>query len=104
MAEGYIYSKAKSGYYVSPIDSPKIYAATDTRRYSAETEGVESVVYSADFTNNAAYCVGTGRMGLVLHKEYLDQLAMAQELAHFKHIRGHGLFCDDMAIYQPYTD
>lgn len=58
----------------------------------------------ADFTNNAAFCVGTGRMGLALHKEYLDQLAMAQELAHFEHIRGHGLFCDDMAIYQPYTD
>ena len=58
----------------------------------------------ASFHNNAAYCVGTGRMGLALHKEYLDQLAMAQELAHFKHIRGHGLFCDDMAIYRPYTD
>lgn len=58
----------------------------------------------ADFTNNAAFCVGTGRMGLALHKEYLDQLNMAQELAHFEHIRGHGLFCDDMAIYQPYTD
>ena len=58
----------------------------------------------AFFTNNAAFCVGTGRMGLALHKEYLDQLNMAQELAHFQHIRGHGLFCDDMAIYQPYTD
>ena len=58
----------------------------------------------AQFANNAAFCVGTGRMGLALHKEYLDQLNMAQELAHFKHIRGHGLFCDDMAIYQPYTD
>ncbi|MBQ8556471.1 MAG: xylan 1,4-beta-xylosidase [Clostridia bacterium] len=58
----------------------------------------------ADFTNNAAFCVGTGRMGLALHKEYQDQLRMAQELCHFKHIRGHGLFCDDMAIYQPYTD
>ena len=59
---------------------------------------------SAPFTNNAAFCVGTGRMGLALHKEYLDQLAMAQELAHFRYIRGHGLFCDDMAIYQPWTD
>jgi len=58
----------------------------------------------APFANHAAYCVGTGRMGLALHKEYLDQLARAQELAHFEHIRGHGLFCDDMAIYQPYTD
>ena len=59
---------------------------------------------SALFRNNAAFCVGTGRMGLALHKEYLDQLALAQELAGFRHIRGHGLFCDDMAIYQPYPD
>nr|MBR4281717.1 xylan 1,4-beta-xylosidase [Clostridia bacterium] len=58
----------------------------------------------ATFNNNTAFCVGTGRMGLALQKEYHDQLAMAQELCHFKHIRGHGLFCDDMAIYQPYTD
>ena len=56
------------------------------------------------FNNNTAFCVGTGRMGLALQKEYHDQLAMAQELCHFKHIRGHGLFCDDMAIYQPWTD
>lgn len=54
----------------------------------------------ADFRNNAAFCVGTGRMGLALHKEYLDQLAMAQSVCHFRHIRGHGLFSDDMAIYQ----
>ena len=58
----------------------------------------------ADFNNNTAFCVGTGRMGLAMQKEYHDQLAMAQELCHFKHIRGHGLFCDDMAIYQPWTD
>ena len=58
----------------------------------------------AEFHNNTAYCVGTGRMGLALHKEYLDQLEMAQNLAGFAHIRGHGLFSDDMAIYQPYTD
>lgn len=58
----------------------------------------------ASFTNNAAYCVGTGRMGLALTKEYHDQLVMAQAEAGFKHIRGHGLFSDDMGIYQPYTD
>ncbi|MBQ3485735.1 MAG: xylan 1,4-beta-xylosidase [Clostridia bacterium] len=56
------------------------------------------------FNNNAAFCVGTGRMGLALQKEYHDQLFMAQELCHFKHIRGHGLFSDDMAIYQYYKD
>ena len=59
---------------------------------------------TAQFNNNAAFCVGTGRMGLALQKEYQEQLAMAQAEAGFKHIRGHGLFCDDMAIYQPYTD
>ncbi len=58
----------------------------------------------APFNNHAAFCVGTGRMGLALQKEYHDQLAMAQELCHFEHIRGHGLFCDDMGIYQSYTD
>ena len=58
----------------------------------------------AAFANNAAYCVGTGRMGLALQQEYQDQLALAQDLAHFKHIRGHGLFSDDMAIYQTCTD
>lgn len=58
----------------------------------------------AAFNNNAAFCVGTGRMGLALQKEYLDQLELAQTLAGFQHIRGHGLFCDDMGIYQPYTD
>ena len=58
----------------------------------------------ATFNNNADFCVGTGRMGLAMQKEYQDQLAMAQELCRFKHIRGHGLFCDDMAIYQPWID
>lgn len=54
----------------------------------------------ASFHNNAAFCVGTGRMGLALHQEYQEQLAMAQAECHFKHIRGHGLFSNDMAIYQ----
>jgi xylan 1,4-beta-xylosidase len=38
-------------------------------------------------------------MGLALHKEYLDELALVQSEVGFEHIRGHGLFCDDMAIY-----
>ena len=58
----------------------------------------------AFFRNNAGYCVGTGRMGLALHREYQEQLARVQQLAGFRHIRGHGLFCDDMGIFQPYTD
>jgi xylan 1,4-beta-xylosidase len=56
------------------------------------------------FNNHADFCVGTGRMGLALHKEYHDQLALAQQECHFRHIRGHGLFSDDMAIYQAWQD
>ena len=58
----------------------------------------------ARFNNNTAFCIGTGRMGLALQQEYQQQLAMAQAECAFTHIRGHGLFSDDMAIYQPYQD
>lgn len=56
------------------------------------------------FHNNTAFCIGTGRMGLALQQEYQEQMQAVQKLCHFGHIRGHGLFHDDMAIYQPYTD
>ena len=56
------------------------------------------------FHNNVDYCIGTGRMGLALQKEYQDQLELVQKEIGFSHIRGHGLFSDDMAIYQEYTD
>jgi xylan 1,4-beta-xylosidase len=55
------------------------------------------------FKNNAAFCIGTGRMGLALQKEYIDHLKIVQEAVHFRYIRGHGLFCDDMGIYREYT-
>ncbi len=58
----------------------------------------------ATFVNHTGECIGTGRMGLALRKEYLDQLAFTQQEIGFSHIRGHGLFSDDMGIYQPYTD
>ena len=58
----------------------------------------------AQFINHGDLCVGTGHMGLALHEEYQEHLAMIQEMAHFKQIRGHGLFCEPMSIYQPYTD
>lgn len=54
----------------------------------------------AQFHNQVDFCIGTGRMGLALQKEYMDQLKLVQEEIGFKHIRGHGLFSDDMAIYQ----
>ena len=56
------------------------------------------------FRNNMNYCVGTGRMGLALQKEYADQLKLVQEKIGFSHIRGHGLFSDDMSIYHEYQD
>ena len=40
----------------------------------------------AVFTNHTQYCVGTGRMGLALHKEYLDQLAFVQNEVGFSYI------------------
>ena len=46
------------------------------------------------------YCVGTGRMGLALQKEYLDHLEMVQKDIGFKYIRGHGLLSDDVGIYR----
>lgn len=58
----------------------------------------------ADFHNNVDYCIGTGRMGLALTKEYQEQLKFVQDEIGFKHIRGHGLFCDDMAIYHEYEE
>lgn len=54
------------------------------------------------FNNNAFYCVGTGRMGLALQKQYYEQLKFVQEKIGFEHIRGHGLFCKDMFIYHEY--
>ncbi|MDE7187839.1 MAG: xylan 1,4-beta-xylosidase, partial [Lachnospiraceae bacterium] len=58
----------------------------------------------APFHNHVDYCIGTGRMGLALQKEYLEQLRFVQEEIGFRYIRGHGLFSDDMAIYQEYED
>lgn len=57
-----------------------------------------------DFKNQVDYCVGTGRWGLALQKEYMDQLEYVQNTIGFKHIRGHGLFTDDMAIYHVYEE
>ncbi|NLG04351.1 MAG: xylan 1,4-beta-xylosidase [Clostridia bacterium] len=56
------------------------------------------------FHNHVTDCVGTGRMGLALQKEYQEQLAYVQSEIGFKYIRGHGLFADDLAIYQEYLD
>ena len=58
----------------------------------------------AAFRNLTAQCVGTGRLDLGLHKEYQEELRAVQGLCHFQHIRGHGLFSDQMGIYQERRD
>jgi xylan 1,4-beta-xylosidase len=61
---------------------------------------VEVPISGKPFKNNATYCVGTGRLGLALQKEYLEHLRLVQETICFRYIRGHGLFCDDVGIYR----
>ena len=56
------------------------------------------------FKNQVDFCVGTGRWGLALQAEYMDQLEYVQNEIGFKYIRGHGLFTDDMAIYHNRED
>lgn len=52
------------------------------------------------YFNEVFNCIGTGRLGLALHKEYCDELEYVQKKLGFKYIRGHGLFSDDIGIYQ----
>lgn len=56
------------------------------------------------FHNYATRCIGTGRLGLALRQEYLDQLSYIQKNIGFEYIRGHGLFAEDIGIYQEYED
>lgn len=59
---------------------------------------------NVSFNNAVDYCVGTGRLGLALTKEYLDELKYVQEMIGFSYIRGHGLFSDDVSIYHEYEE
>lgn len=52
------------------------------------------------FKKNWKFCVGTGRLGLALRKEYFDHLKLVQEKIGFQYIRGHGLLSDDVGIYR----
>lgn len=63
---------------------------------------LEIPVSGRPFKNNTTYCVGTGRIGLALQKEYLDHLEIVQQSIGFKYIRGHGIFSDDVGIYREY--
>jgi len=55
------------------------------------------------FKDNWKKCIGTGRLGLALQKEYLDTLGYVQKHIGFSYIRGHGLLCDDVGIYREDT-
>ncbi len=61
-----------------------------------EISGKETIA----FNNRTFSCIGTGRMDLALHQEYVNQLRLVQEEIGFDYIRGHGIFCKDMAVYQ----
>jgi xylan 1,4-beta-xylosidase len=54
----------------------------------------------AVFNDNWKMCVGTGRLGLALQKEYMDTLALVQKDIGFSYIRGHGLLHEDVGIYR----
>lgn len=54
--------------------------------------------HNVPFHNGAFYCIGSGRMGLALMREYQEELEYVQSRLHFSHIRAHGLFCHDLAI------
>ncbi|MBH8590567.1 xylan 1,4-beta-xylosidase [Paenactinomyces guangxiensis] len=52
------------------------------------------------FKKNWKFCVGTGRLGLALQKEYLEHLKIVKDAIGFEYIRGHGLLHDDIGIYR----
>ena len=54
VAEGYIYSRPKSGFYVASIVSPKFHNPDDKNMYPAETLKEMSVPYNVDFTGATA--------------------------------------------------
>lgn len=61
---------------------------------------ISSGTVGTPFRDSWRKCVGTGRLGLALQKEYLDGLDYVQKHIGFSYIRGHGLLCDDIGIYR----
>ena len=53
MAEGYIYSKPRSGFYVASIVSPVIKSSDEKNIYSDEKTTDDVILYEADFSNNS---------------------------------------------------
>lgn len=61
---------------------------------------IKSGAVGTAFRDNWKQCIGTGRLGLALQKEYLDGLDYVQKHIGFSYVRGHGLLCDDVGIYR----
>lgn len=61
---------------------------------------IPSVAAQKGFPSSWNICVGTGKLGLALQKEYLDTLKVVQDSIGFSYIRGHGLLNDDIGIYR----
>jgi xylan 1,4-beta-xylosidase len=57
---------------------------------------------SGQLTDAWRRCVGTGRFELALRRDYQDSLALVQRDIGFRHIRGHGLLSDGVAVHRPY--
>lgn len=53
-----------------------------------------------EFTDRWSFCIGSGRIGLALQKEYMDALSYVKQHIPFKYIRAHGLLHDDVGIYR----
>lgn len=67
--------------------SPRVIAADMTR-----VQGPTERMYN--------FCVGAGRANEGLRADWQRQLRRAKEDCGFRYIRFHGLFCDDMGVYQ----
>ena len=65
-----------------------------------ETIRIPATVKGKTYKAAWKQCVGTGRIGLALQKEYLEALEFVQEEIGFSYIRGHGLLSDDVGIYR----
>lgn len=61
---------------------------------------LEKGKYAGTFTDRWKFCVGSGRIGLALQKEYIDALSFVKQHIDFKYIRAHGLLHDDVGIYR----
>jgi len=70
-----------------PAPAPRVIAAD-----LAAVKGPTSRMYN--------FCVGAGRANEGLRADWQRQLRLVREQCGFRYLRFHGLFCDDMGVYQ----